>query len=219
MFLTIVVSSALAAKNKSLLIVLSFISVCSLVIFSDPPVSGFAGIDTMLGDVSQKPWQGLKRIEEEAEQAAPGSRIVLPETIAGRLEPVSLLRFKSLQESLEHKDVMLILGAERPLDHENYQNGLVVIGSGGPRFIEQRMPIPISMWKPWGDSSAVASWGTGVVELAGKRVAVSVCYEQLLPFWSGISVAQKPEVWISVSNVWWASSTSIPAIQSSSSQS
>jgi hypothetical protein len=72
------------------------------------------------------------------------------------------------------------------------------------------------MWRPWSTTKAKArsSWFDPVIyELAGKRVIVLICYEQLLIWPILYSMFYKPDIIISSSNVWWAKDTNIPAIQ------
>ena len=98
-------------------------------------------------------------------------------------------------------------GAYEPADDGNYHNVLVEITSTGSRVVyRQRMPIPVGMWRPWSNSSAVPEWlnQSGAVAVAGQQVAVLVCYEALL-IWPVLhSVLEKPALLISIASVWWA---------------
>ena len=70
------------------------------------------------------------------------------------------------------------------------------------------------MWRPWSDSGTVADLGgDGIGLIQGQRVAVLICYEQLLTWPMLLSLAGRPQLMIGVANDYWAADTSIPPIQ------
>jgi apolipoprotein N-acyltransferase len=70
------------------------------------------------------------------------------------------------------------------------------------------------MWRPWAAESVAANpLGSGVGQVAGRRVAYAICYEQLLTFPILVSMANHPDVLVGAANDWWARETSIPTIQ------
>jgi hypothetical protein len=78
----------------------------------------------------------------------------------------------------------------------------------------QRVPVPIGMWRPWSAESIAADpLASGVGLVAGRKVAYSICYEQLLVFPVLVSLAHSPDVLVGAANDWWARDTSIPTIQ------
>ena len=70
------------------------------------------------------------------------------------------------------------------------------------------------MWKPFTHSGfPLRLRGTGTVRVAAQRAGVLICYELLLT-WPVLSVSvEHPTVLLGVANDYWASRTSIPAVQ------
>jgi apolipoprotein N-acyltransferase len=147
-------------------------------------------------------------------QAAPGSVIVLPESIGGNWE-VNSPYWQDIGALARTKEVTLLVGAYQVVDESSkYINGLFGVGDDDQSMIPGRMPVPVSMWIPFSEQSAVASWWhPGATKVHGRVAAHLVCYEQLL-IWPVLrSMAEKPDVLIGVANDWWAARTSIPSIQ------
>jgi predicted amidohydrolase len=100
-----------------------------------------------------------------------------------------------------------------------YFNGLVIRG-GQAGIFEQRIPVPVAMWNPLRPESApLRLVGPGTIPIAGKRAAILICYEQLIPWPVFSSVLQGPEILIGVANDYWAVGTPIPRFQRSAVQS
>ncbi|TIT10619.1 MAG: hypothetical protein E5W85_18635 [Mesorhizobium sp.] len=59
-------------------------------------------------------------------------------------------------------------------------------------------------------------FANSVVELAGRRIAPLICYEQLLVWPVLQSVLHAPDAIVAVGNGWWATGTSIADIQNAS---
>jgi len=145
--------------------------------------------------------------------------LILPETVLGRLDGVEETMLSQAELILAAKHSRVIVGAELGRGTQ-YANTAVVLGAGvgEDRAAVQGIPVPISMWKPWADDGAKADLLArgNTITVLGKRVGVSVCYEQLLTYSLLRLAMDKPEVLAAVSNVWWASSTNIPTIQAQS---
>lgn len=108
-----------------------------------------------------------------------------------------------------------VIGTEVLVDGKQLDNALAYFGADGGRIVyRQRQPVPVSMWKPFTGSGERAHWfENATIDLHGRRVAVLICYEQLLVWPALHSAAERPEAFVGVSNDWWAVGTSIPAIQ------
>lgn len=79
---------------------------------------------------------------------------------------------------------------------------------------KQRIPVPIAMWNPLKTTAARLNLnGSGVINLHGERVAVLICYEQLLTWPVLASMAQRPTIMVAVANDHWAIGTPIPRFQ------
>jgi hypothetical protein len=93
-------------------------------------------------------------------------------------------------------------------------NALFAIGADGNRTFVDRVPVPVSMWKPWATGGADAFWrDAGAHDFAGTRIATLICYEQLLVWPILHSLAHDPKIIVGAANDWWARDTSISSIQ------
>lgn len=146
--------------------------------------------------------------------------LVLPETLIGRYDGVAQALLAHAEGELTAKNSKVLVGAEIPQDNGRYKNAVVVLGAARheEQAAVQSIPVPISMWKPWANDGAEADlWARGnTILVDGLRVGVSVCYEQLLTYSLLRVMADKPDVVVAVSNVWWARATNIPQIQAQS---
>ncbi len=137
--------------------------------------------------------------------------VLLPEGAAGWRTPTSERSWKRLAQQTGKT---IYAGAEQV--HENgYDNALARITADGYEIVyRQRMPVPVSMWKPWSDRSTQAYiFLQPVVELDGTPSAVLICYEQLLIWPILHSRSAGAEQIVGIANDWWARDTNIPAIQ------
>jgi len=195
--------------------------ICSATSWMDPALpQGWQGIDTSMSaalgsgnDLAQH--QTLAMIVRK--QAAAGAKIVvLPESALGALTP-TVTRFWI--DALGRFDVTLVAGAV-VIDANGYQNVAARLDQNGSSVLyHDRMPVPVSMWQPWrawfgspGGAEATFFYDP-VVVVAGHRVAVLICYEQLF-IWPILQSAwDRPDAIVAIGNGWWATGTSIPDIQ------
>ena len=147
-------------------------------------------------------------------EAGVGSILVFPEAVGGNWE-VNRPYWERLGEVARRKDVTLLIGGQKTISGSTqYVNGLFGVGLSNGVVIPGRMPVPISMWIPFSDKGAIATWGhPGVTQIHGQAAAHLVCYEQLLIWPMLRSMLEEPQVLIGVANDWWAAGTIIPAIQ------
>lgn len=98
-------------------------------------------------------------------------------------------------------------------DAAAYRNVLVVRGQENTMF-DQRIPVPISMWRPFTIGGVQLHWtGPAILPVEGQRVAVLICYEQLLTWPILTSLIGKPTVIVAVANDYWARGTTVPEFQ------
>jgi predicted amidohydrolase len=96
---------------------------------------------------------------------------------------------------------------------ETVENTLLILGASSGKLY-QRVPVPIGMWRPFSNVSVpLRVNGPGVIEIDHHRVAVLICYEEMLTFPVLASVLQHPTAIIGISNSFWFDDTTIPAYQ------
>jgi apolipoprotein N-acyltransferase len=96
-----------------------------------------------------------------------------------------------------------------------YDNTLLILGAESSTFY-QRVPVPIGMWQPLSRNGVPLRLAApGVVKIDGQRVAVLICYEQILTYPILASMLQHPTVLVGISNTFWFDGTPIPRYQAS----
>jgi predicted amidohydrolase len=97
--------------------------------------------------------------------------------------------------------------------HPRYLNAMVVRGADAA-VVPQRVPVPIAMWNPFRSATAQSDWfGSGIVQIAGERAGMLVCYEQLIVWPVLMTMKEHPTVLLAPANDYWAKGTTIPAFQ------
>lgn len=152
--------------------------------------------------------------------ASQGARvIVLPESALGFWTP-TLSTF--WREGLQGSGITVIAGAAS-LDPAGYDNVLLMIDGGGSDILyRERMPVPVSMWRPWGPwfgeqgGARAHFFANPVAEVGGRRFAPLICYEQLLVWPVLQSMLEGPDIMVAVGNGWWTAGSSIVDIQRAS---
>lgn len=198
--------------------------VWSAATWTDPGVPhSWRGVDLQMG-ASLGRDAGLSRQHDliAIVNRAAGDRIgfvVLPESALGFwTATVEHLWTKALAG----KPLTVIAGAS-VVNVDGYDNVLVAIsGDGGSVLYRERMPVPGSMWQPWrswlGQTGGARAdvFGNPVVQRDGRKLALLICYEQLVVWPILQSMLGGPDVIVAVGNGWWTSGTSIVATQRAS---
>lgn len=95
----------------------------------------------------------------------------------------------------------------------SYQNVVIIQGRETGTFL-QRVPVPVSVWKPFSRGGApLHLMGPAVLDLAGQRAALLICYEQVIPWAVWTAALARPTLIVGMSNDHWASGTPIPQWQ------
>ena len=123
----------------------------------------------------------------------------------------------------QHRTVLIGAGINLPatsrnhFEQESYLNVLLARGEENGALYQERIPIPIAMWKPFDDDGVpLKLFAHGTIRIHNQNAAVLICYEQVL-VWPFLSCAlQHPTILLTTSNDYWAKDTRIPAIQQSS---
>lgn len=108
-------------------------------------------------------------------------------------------------------------GSESPANSSGvpFNNTLLILGSESAT-VYQRVPVPIGMWRPFaGTGVPLRLDEPGVVRIDGQRVAVLICYEQILTYPILASMLGRPNILIGISNAFWFTGTPIPRYQAS----
>lgn len=96
---------------------------------------------------------------------------------------------------------------------EPVDNTLLAVGASSGTLY-QRVPVPIGMWRPFSNVSVPLRLnGPGVIEIDHQRVAVLICYEEMLTFPVLASILRHPTVMVGISNSFWFDDTTIPRYQ------
>src|SRR5580704_2518273 len=123
----------------------------------------------------------------------------------------------------QHRTVLIGVGINppasprSPFQKNRYLNVLLARGEENTALYQERIPIPIGMWKPLSnDGVPLNFFAAGTIHVHSQNAAVLICYEQILvwPFLS--SALDHPTILLTTSNDYWAKNTRIPAIRQSS---
>jgi hypothetical protein len=174
--------------------------------------------------------------------ASPARIVVLPESVVPRWTMSTDLFWKPTIDKLRQTGKVVVIGALIPesLPHSNtdiqaaivllrtaheaqpiprraepysYRNVAIIRGTQSGIFF-QRLPVPVSVWKPFSRGGAPLDLsGPAVLELGGERAAVLICYEEVIP-WTVLTAAlAHPTLFVGMSNDHWATGTPIPEWQ------
>lgn len=193
----------------------------SAAVWTDPNVPlAWRGVDLEMGsslgrDPSLRRQRDLIATVHEAASQGAGI-VVLPESALGFWTPTLATFWK---ENLLGRGVTVIAGAA-VLNPRGYDNVLLMIDDDGSSILyRERMPVPVSMWRPWdpwsdeGGGARAHFFANPVAEVSGRRVAPLICYEHLL-LWPVLqSMLGGAEVLVAVGNGWWTAGGSIVDIQ------
>lgn len=186
-------------------------------------LEGWRGVDLEMG-ASLGRDQSLQRQRDlvTAVRHIAGTReivVVLPESTLGFWTP-TLERF--WRNELQGTHVIVVAGAA-VVDAVGYDNVMVAINAQGGRVLyHERMPVPVSMWRPWerwtGETGGAHAsfFANPVVELAGRKIAPLICYEQLVLWPILHSMLHRPDAIVLIGNGWWTMGGNIIAIQRAS---
>lgn len=189
----------------------------------EPWVSAWSGQDTAFARLQTAAapnllaeGQRMAQVLMVAGKLPPGRVLVMPETVLPRIRQgndFNSLILADLSAQLKAKGSVVLVGAEVVGPYHQLQNVLVALGDESAPLV-QRVPVPIGMWRPWSaESIAAYPEASGIALVAGRKVAYSICYEQLLVFPMLVSFAHSPDVLVGAANDWWARDTNIPIIQ------
>ena len=175
---------------------------------------GWMAVDTYFGKLDREEnlhRQSLLRaasIIEKVVSAPPDVRyILLPETITGAWFGASEELWTPVGRYLALKGQTVVVGAEIYDAALRYDNALIFLGDDGGFYYRQRVPVPVSMWVPFGGRGTAKShlFDSGIIRLKnGESVLCLLCYEQFIawPVLYAMALA-RPDVIAASANLWW----------------
>jgi hypothetical protein len=196
--------------------VVGVLSIASVTSWEEPAFpSGWMGVDTSFAGVREQyadyEQQRATTKLVQADAAADASVVILPESAFGIWTPTTEALWRRSLAGVP----MTVAGGGVVLLDDGYENVMIALTSEGSEIVyRQRMPVPVSMWQPWSTGGAAADFfGNSVVELNGVRLAILLCYEQLLVWPVLQSLVMRPDIMVATGNAWWTGSTNILPIQ------
>ena len=189
----------------------------SAINWTDPAAQeGWIGIDTtfdyqVAGEHADYA-QHMTTIALVRRAVADGAKtIVLPESALGIWTPTTE---RLWVRNLADLDVVLVGGAV-VVNESGYDNVMIELTSEGTRILyRERMPVPVSMWRPWASGGASAQFfGNPIGRFAGRSIAPLICYEQLIVWPILQSILFGPDAIVATGNGWWTGDTNIVPIQ------
>ena len=201
-------------------VAISLAWVQSAAAWTDPePPEGWVGIDTTFhyqiagehADYAQH-MATIALVRRAVEDGA--TRIVLPESALGIWTSTTE---RLWTRNLADLDIVVVGGAI-VINENGYDNVMIELTGVGARiFYRERMPVPVSMWRPWASGGASAQFFANPTgRFAGTSIAPLICYEQLIVWPILQSMLFGPNVIVATGNGWWTGDTSIVAIQKAS---
>ncbi len=186
------------------------------------PETSWQGVETSFGrldrpgvNVYQRAYAVHNDLISRFDAAPEGATLLFPENVIGLWNSAAADLWSRFlrQAGVSNGKKALISGIQKHADG-SYESVLVAVGPNIEVVHAQRVPVPISMWRPFSSQGARSHWWeSGIFEFGGLRVAAFVCYEQLLVWPVLLSFAGQPQILVAPSNVWWANGSSIPVIE------
>ena len=157
-----------------------------------------------------------ERAIQQIALAHPDTLLVFPESIIPNWNGIHEARWASTFAQLKLQHTGLLIGTTIPITNtEANRNVLLSRGYTERLSYAQRVPVPLGMWHVGDQRSGYPLMlrFPPTIRIWNRRAGILVCYEQL-SFWPAIqTLAHNPDMLLAPSNVYWAASTPIPAIQ------
>jgi predicted amidohydrolase len=130
-----------------------------------------------------------------------------------KLADLKLYDFSAAIDALTRMDSKPPHAVQGKPSPERIDNTMLVVGAESATLF-QRVPVPVGMWRPFSRTSVPLRLNaSGVLAIDHQRVAVLICYEQMLTFPILASMLRHPTVIVGISNTFWVDGTPIPRYQ------
>ena len=159
---------------------------------------------------------GEFEIEQKLQQTARASSaqvLIFPEGAVCRWTDATQAFWSA---TLSRPGKVLVIGGGIPIaGSTQFENAVVIAGARGSSAFYQRVPVPLAMWNPFLPNGTVPIhlFGPTMVKVGQDRIAILICYEQLLTWPMLRSALAKPTLLIGVSNSIWCKSTAVASVQ------
>jgi hypothetical protein len=197
-------------------------SIATHAIFARPsPDPRILAVNTESGGTPERDLSGPALETQEASiqrlaLAHPDSLVILPESLIPNWSPIHETRWASTFALLKQRHTGLLIGTTIPIPNtEANRNVLLSRGFTEHLSYVQRVPVPLGMWhfEDDHDGFPLMLRFPPTIRVWNRRAGVLVCYEQFVVWPALVTLAHNPEMLIAPSNIYWASKTTIPAIQ------
>jgi hypothetical protein len=217
---TVAVMWSVSQRHVAALVWLALLSGAANTFHSSPQSPrGWVGFDTHFGIVHDPrnplpEFQAVDTIQQEA-ASSKAKVLIFPEGVVPRWTEATDTFWKTTIDHTAQRGAVLLVGAGVPVANPSPRlRNLVAIRGASTTEFEQRIPVPLAMWKPWGkDRVSLNLTGPATKEIGGERAAIFICYEQLLPWSYLTALASQPTVLVGVANASWTKQTVVPQYQ------
>jgi hypothetical protein len=197
---TCLLPGLLAWKPKSMFLFgSSAILFANALYVAEPPRSiDWEGVDTVADDTPGA-FGDFERIEAMLGRAesSPAKVIVFPEAYIRSWTPTTLTFFDDQIRALREKGKTVLTGA-LIFERAGYRNVVEAFGSSTSEM-DQQVPVPVGMWRPFSTRGVpISMMEHRLLRVQGQRVAISICYEQLIPWPAVLLSIQRPTVAVGI---------------------
>lgn len=172
-------------------------------------------VHTARGAPGSRAWDaaGVELLRERiASTTAP--TLVFPESTLVAWTPVTDAFLAPLWRSLERERRRVVFGVQRTDSVSGMVENLVLVRGAERLEYRQHLPVPIGMYRPGTRGSVpLRPWSPYSQRLGGERVAVLICWEQLLLAPMLALAIERPTRIVAVSNLHFARGTPVARIQ------
>lgn len=153
-----------------------------------------------------------------AEMSRGAKVVIFPEASSGSSRRSQMALWTRVASEAKLRGATVLVGEETwNASRTSFKNALIGFGSekdGGAVVVSSMVPMPIGDWKFGLEPGAETNvFGTDLVELHGKRVAFSICYEDFLLWPHRGLLTGHADLFVSSTNQWPSRGTSAEVIQ------
>jgi hypothetical protein len=185
-----------------------------------PAASGWTAISTRMSVGGR---HGESEAIEQLRRAAATSEarvLVLPESLFARWSTSNDTFLRPLWRELAARGQVVLFGVRRPDAATGLVDSLILVRGRESGEYAQHLPVPVSMYRLGEAGSVPLRWrGPYTTIVAGERVGLQICWEQLLVAPMLALSLERPDRLAGVSNLYFARGTPVAAIQQAAIQS